>query len=80
LIRECALRHRLSKYAEIAGVSSDFLGTHVFRHSHATRQVEIGTSAKIVGDILGHRRPATTSVYIRGAIKRLRDVALPVPR
>ena len=75
-----ALRHRLAMYADRAGVRADFLGTHVFRHTHATRQIESGASTKIVGDILGHRRPASTSVYVRGALAGLRSVGLPVPR
>lgn len=74
------IRHRLDGYARAAGVHADFLGTHVFRHAHATRQIEGGASVKVVGDILGHRRPSSTSVYTRSAILRLRAVALPVPR
>jgi site-specific recombinase XerD len=74
------IRHRLAKYAEDAGVSATFLGTHVFRHSHATRQIEGGAPPKIVADILGHRRPESTSAYVRGAIVRLRMIALPVPK
>lgn len=75
-----ALRHQARKYAERAGVSVAVLGTHVFRHSHATRQIDSGAPAKIVGDILGHRRSSSTSLYVRLALKRLRTVALPVPR
>jgi integrase len=75
-----ALKHRLVMYADRAGVHATFLGTHVFRHTHATRQIEAGMSAKIVGDILGHRRPESTSAYVRGALLRLRLVGLPVPR
>lgn len=74
------IRHRLDLYARAAGVRAEFLGTHVFRHTHATRQIEGGAPPKIVGDILGHRRHASTSVYVRGAIVRLRAIALPVPR
>lgn len=74
------LRHRLAMYADQAGVHPDFLGTHVFRHTHATRQIEAGVSAKIVGDVLGHRRPESTSSYVRSALPRLRSVGLPVPR
>jgi hypothetical protein len=29
---------------------------------------------------LGHLRPASTSVYVRVALRRLRMVGLPVPR
>lgn len=75
-----ALKHRLVMYADRAGVHADFLGTHVFRHTHASRQIEAGASAKIVGDILGHRRPESTSVYVRNALAGLRSVGLPVPR
>ena len=74
-----AIRHRLIRYAAIAGVHADFLGTHVFRHTHATHQIENGVTAKIVGDILGHKRPESTSTYVRSAIRGLRAIALPVP-
>ena len=74
------IRHRLHGYAMAAGVSAPFLGTHVFRHTHATRQIEGGAPPKIVGDILGHRRPESTSAYVRGARVRLRAIALPVPK
>jgi integrase/recombinase XerD len=75
-----ALRHKARAYAARAGIAVTTLGTHVFRHSHATRQIDAGASAKIVGDILGHRRPSSTSVYVRLALRRLRSVGLPVPR
>ena len=75
-----AIRHRLVKYAAIARVRGCFLGAHVFRYTHATRQIEHGTPVKIVGDILGHRDPASTSYYVRGAVRGLRAIALPVPR
>jgi integrase/recombinase XerD len=75
-----ALAKRLAMYAKRAGVHADFLGTHVFRHTHATRQIEAGSSVKIVSDILGHRRPESTSTYIRGAVGGLRSIGLPVPR
>ena len=74
------LRHQARKYAQRAGVDFDTLGAHVFRHSHATRQIEFGASPKIVSDILGQRRPSSTSVYVRLALRRLRGVGLPVPR
>lgn len=74
-----AIRHVIRKYASAAGVSAEFLGSHVFRHSHATRQIDIGTPATIVGDILGHRSTESTSVYVKVAFRRLRNVSLPVP-
>lgn len=74
------LRHQARVYAARAGVVAATLGAHVFRHSYATRQVDFGAPAKIVGDILGHRRPSSMSVYVRLALRRLRSVGLPVPR
>ncbi|MFZ1118684.1 MAG: tyrosine-type recombinase/integrase [Candidatus Binataceae bacterium] len=75
-----AIRHVLCKYALSAGISATHLGSHVLRHSHASRQIDQGTSAIVVGDILGHRRPESTSAYVRVALHRLRGMALPVPR
>lgn len=74
------LRERIHKYAAKAGVRASFLGTHVFRYSHAVRHVTGGASVRVVGDILGHKYPATTCAYLRGSIEGLRSVALPVPR
>jgi integrase/recombinase XerD len=69
----------LNDAAQRAGVTSSFLGTHVLRHTHATRELELGTSFKMIGDILGHRNPESTSVYARVASERLREISLPVP-
>jgi site-specific recombinase XerD len=75
-----AIRHRIRHWATLAGIRAKVLGAHVFRHSHATRQVDAGANIKIVSDILGHRSVSSTSVYVRVALKRLRGVALAVPR
>jgi integrase/recombinase XerD len=75
-----AIRHLVRHYARAAGIRAPLLGGHLLRHSHATRQIDTGANPKIVGDILGHLRPASTSVYVRVALRRLRGVGLPVPR
>ena len=69
----------LRRHAEAVDVG-DFLGSHAMRHSHATRQVELGAPPKVVGDILGHIKPSSTSIYMRVALRRLEGLALPVPR
>jgi len=74
-----AIRYMLTKYGRRAGVTTGCLGSHVLRHSQATRQLELGTPLKVVGDILGHRDPHATSHYTRSAVRRLRDLALPLP-
>ena len=75
-----AIRHRIRLYAGRAGISAPTIGCHAFHHSHASRQVDSGANLKVVSDILGHRSPSSTSVYVRVALHRLRMVALPVPR
>jgi site-specific recombinase XerD len=74
------IRHRIREYAHKAGVKAKVIGAHAFRHTHASRQVEMGANLKVISDILGHRRPSSTSVYVRVALRRPRQVALPVPR
>ena len=74
-----AIGHRLVKHARAAGLTPTFLGSHVLRHSHACRQIESGAPPKVLSDILGHRRPSSTSAYVRVAVDRLRGLALPVP-
>jgi integrase/recombinase XerD len=73
------VRNRLIQYALAAGVSAPYLGSHVLRHTHAARQMDFGTPPKLIGDILGHRHPESTSAYLRVATERLRQMALPVP-
>jgi integrase/recombinase XerD len=74
-----AIRHRIRHYARLAAVETKLLGSHVFRHSHATRQIDAGANIKVVSDILGHRSSSSTSIYVRVAMRRLRSVGLPVP-
>jgi len=73
------VRHILHSAARRAGVTAPFLGTHALRHTHACRQLELGVPPKIIGDILGHRDPDSTSAYLRVANDRLRELSLPVP-
>ena len=79
-ITSTAIRHRIRLYAKRAGVSAERLGSHTFRHSHASRQIDAGANLKVVSEILGHRSSSSTSVYVRVALRRLRGVGLPVPR
>lgn len=80
LAASSAVRHILCRWAGRAQVRAAFLGSHSLRHSHASRQLELGTTPKLIGDILGHRDPQSTAVYLRVATGRLRELALPVPR
>ena len=75
-----SILYLVQKHARAAGIKAEYLGSHVLRHSHACRQIDAGASPKVLGDILGHRHPSSTSAYVRVAFKRLRQVGLPVPR
>jgi len=77
---DSAIRHRLRKHADAAGVRAEYLGAHVLRHSHACRQVDQGANPKVLSEILGHRRPSSTSAYVRVAKDKLRTVALRMPK
>jgi integrase/recombinase XerD len=70
---------RLRRYASAANIQEPLGGSHVLRHFHACRQLELGTAPKVIGDILGHVNPRSTEVYLRGAVARLRPLALAVP-
>ncbi len=74
-----AVRHIVVKHATVAGVTAPFLGSHVLRHSNASRQIDLGADPRVVSDILGHRDPDSISAYVRIATETLRDVSLPVP-
>jgi len=75
-----AVRHALVKHAKAAGIQAAFLGSHVLRHSNAARQLDVGTKARMVSELLGHRDPQSLSAYVRIATQPLREVSLPVPR
>lgn len=80
LTSSSAVRHVLIKHAKVAGIQAPYLGSHVLRHSNAARQLEVGTRARVLSDLLGHRDPESVSAYVRIATQSLRDVSLPVPR
>ena len=62
-----------------SGTKIPFNGPHCLRHSFALQLLRNGTPLKTIGDILGHRTPESTSVYLRLATGDLREVSLPVP-
>lgn len=56
-----------------------YVGSHVLRHSLATRLVNAGASLDEVGDVLRHRSRSSTMIYARLDIDGLRSVAQPWP-
>jgi len=55
-------------------------GTHILRHTAATRMVQGGVPLKEVADVLGHRNIDTTLIYTKVNLPQLARVALPWPR
>lgn len=80
LAASAAVRHILAKHAKAAGIQAPYLGSHVLRYSNAARQLDVGTKARVLSDLLGHRDPESVSAYVRIATPSLREVSLPVPR
>ena len=80
LTASSAVRHVLIKHAKSAGIQASYLGSHVLRHSNAARQLDVGTKARVLSDLLGHRDSESMSAYVRIATQSLREVSLPVPR
>jgi site-specific recombinase XerD len=56
-----------------------YVGSHLLRHSLATRLVNAGASIDEVGDVLRHRSRASTMVYVRLDIDGLRSISQPWP-
>ena len=65
-------------YARATG-RTDSVGTHVLRHTAATRMRAAGNSLKGIADLLGHRSVDTTAIYLKLDVEALRIVALPWP-
>ncbi len=74
-----AVRHVIIKHAKGAGIAAPYLGSHVLRHANAARQLDVGTRARVLSELLGHRDPESVSAYVRIATESLREVSLPVP-
>lgn len=70
-----ALWQIVSRRLRPFGLGIAHQGPHALRHSCATRLLNQGLSMKEIGDHLGHRNPAATSVYAKVDLLGLRQVA-----
>jgi len=69
------VRHSLQR----AGVDAPTYGAHQFRHGLATEMLRQGASLGEIGDVLGHRHPQTTKIYVKVDLEALRTLAPPWP-
>jgi integrase/recombinase XerD len=68
--------HRAGKYIRDAGIEIYRPGSHTFRHSCVQRLVDADIPFKVIGDYVGHRRPASTQIYAKVALHKLRALAI----
>lgn len=62
-----------------AGLDPSFKGSHLLRHSLATRMLRGGATLVEIGSILRHRLPNTTEIYAKVDLSALRALAQPWP-
>ncbi len=73
------VRDVVRRAIERAGVRAPFRGTHVLRHSLATRMLREGATLDTIGAVLRHRDVNTTALYAKVDVDLLRQVAQPWP-
>jgi site-specific recombinase XerD len=74
-----AVRDVVRRALQSAGIVAPTMGSHVLRHTLATRLVRRGASLKEIADLFGHRSLDTTAIYAKVDLPSLSDVALPWP-
>jgi site-specific recombinase XerD len=78
-IRASGLRDVVCRAIGRAGVRAPSRGTHLLRHSLATRLLRDGATLDAIGAVLRHRDVNTTALYAKVDVGRLRQVAQPWP-
>lgn len=74
------LKSAVSRAWQRAGLSKLFSGTHILRHSAATRMKRSGVALKTIADTLGQGSLQTVVVYAQVDLPALRRVAQPWPK
>ena len=68
-----------SVFAAAARAGVGRVYAHRLRHSAATAMLAAGGSLAEIGEVLRHERPATTAIYAKVDLTRLRTIARPWP-
>lgn len=80
MLKPTAVNRALLSLVKKSGLRIPFHNPHSLRHTLAVHLLQKGIPLKTIGDIFGHRSPASTSTYLRLATEDLREVPLSVPR
>jgi len=79
ILKSTAVIEAFQAWSGRSGLDIPYKGAHCLRHSYALHLFRRGLPLKTIGDLLGHRTPESTGVYIRLTTEDLREVALNVP-
>ena len=76
---QCAVGTIVRRALLRAGIAAPTTGAHQFRHGLATQMLRQGASLAQIGELLGHKSPETTKIYVKVDLDALRTLALPWP-
>jgi len=76
---QCGIGSVVKHALERAGIDSPRKGSHQFRHGLASQMLRQGASLTEIGELLRHRSPQTTAIYVKVDIASLATLALPWP-
>jgi integrase/recombinase XerD len=77
--RETLVRGVMNRAYARCGLDPRCRGTHVLRHTAASRMLQRGATLKQIADILGHRSIDTSAIYAKVNCPMLASVAMPWP-
>jgi site-specific recombinase XerD len=75
----CTIRNAIKNAFARCGMDDQFHGTHILRHTMATKLYQTGASVKEIADVLRHKDLTSAATYVRTDIGQLQTVALPWP-
>jgi integrase len=79
VLKSTAVIEAFQDWSRRSGLDIPFQGAHCIRHSYAIHLLHHNLSLKTIGDLLGHRSPESTTIYLRLDTDDLREVGLHVP-